>query len=123
MIVPGGGVIAAEVTDGLSHTLLIAENREESFAVWADGFTAAVATLVFHPSRAPQYANDRSSLNFAPYFDYDPAVTYGPSSMHLAGAFHLFGDGSVRFIENDVPAPLYVAFTTREGGESLDHGN
>jgi hypothetical protein len=122
VIVPGGDVIAAEITDGLSHTLLVAESREESFAVWADGFTAAVSALVFNAQRHPEYADDQSSLNFTPYFDYKPLVEYGPSSMHIDGAFHLFGDGSVRFIETVVPSAVYVAFTTREGGETLGDG-
>ena len=37
--------------------------------------------------------------------------------MHTGGAYHLIGDGSVRFVRDGVAAPVYVAMTTREGGE------
>jgi prepilin-type N-terminal cleavage/methylation domain-containing protein len=117
VIVPGGKHSPKDVTDGLTHTALLAETREESFAAWADGFTAATCALVFHPGRYPTYARDQVSLNFAPYFDYNPPVSWGPSSMHSSGAFHVFGDGAVRFVRDDVTRDAYVAMITREGGE------
>jgi prepilin-type N-terminal cleavage/methylation domain-containing protein len=117
VIIPAGEVTPKDVTDGLSHTVFIVESREESFAVWADGFTAATCALVFNDYRHPRYAEDIASLNYSPYFDYKPRVTFGPSSMHVGGAYHLFGDGSVRFIKDDVTPELYVALTTREGAD------
>ena len=116
-IVPGGGITPEDVADGLTHTVLIVETREEVYSVWADGFTAAASALVFHPSRHPEYARDQVALNFTPYFDYKPRVTYGPSSMHTGAAYHLFGDGSVQFIRDDVTQALYVAMATRDGGD------
>jgi prepilin-type N-terminal cleavage/methylation domain-containing protein len=120
IIIPGGQITPKDVTDGLSHTVSIVETREEVFAAWADGLTAAACALVYNSSRHPTYARDRVSLNFSPYFDYDPSVSWGPSSMHTGGAYHLFGDGSVRFVENQVTQLVYVAMTTREGGERPD---
>jgi prepilin-type N-terminal cleavage/methylation domain-containing protein len=117
VIIPAGEVTPKDVTDGLSHTVFIVESREESLAVWADGFTAATCALVFNAQRHPRYAEDIASLNYAPYFNYDPMVRFGPSSMHVGGAYHLFGDGSVQFIKDDVTPALYVALTTREGAE------
>jgi hypothetical protein len=35
----------------------------------------------------------------------------------------LFGDGSVRFVQDGVAAAVYVAFATRAGGESLNDAN
>jgi prepilin-type N-terminal cleavage/methylation domain-containing protein len=116
-IVPGGGITPKDITDGLSHTLFNAETREEVFAVWADGFTAGVSALVFHSSRHPEYARDQIALNYAPYFEYKPMVKWGPSSMHAGGAYHSFGDGSVRFLRDDIAQDVYVAMTTREGGD------
>jgi prepilin-type N-terminal cleavage/methylation domain-containing protein len=121
VIIPAGEVTPKDVTDGLSHTVFIVESREESLAVWADGFTAATCALVFNAQRHPRYAEDIVSLNYAPYFNYEPMVRFGPSSMHSGGAYHLFGDGSVQFINDDIAPDLYVALATREGGElSID---
>jgi type II secretory pathway pseudopilin PulG len=117
VIIPGGKVTPKDVADGLSHTVFIVETREEVFAAWADGLTAATCSLVYHSGRYPSYARDQVSLNFAPYFDYYPPVLWGPSSMHTGGAFHLFGDGSVRFVRDGVSQALYVGLATREGGE------
>jgi prepilin-type N-terminal cleavage/methylation domain-containing protein len=117
VIAPAGKVTPKDVTDGLTHTFFIVETREETFAAWADGLTASTCALVFNSSRYPTYARDQVSLNFAPYFEYSPPVRWGPSSMHTGGAYHLFGDGSVRFVRDGIAAPAYVAMTTREGGE------
>jgi hypothetical protein len=119
VIVPGGNVIPAEVTDGLSHTVFITETREEKFAVWADGLLAAVTALEYGSLHHPQYSGDEITLNRSPFFVYgaDTVVDYGPSSLHPDGAYQLFGDGSVRFIRNDVAKAIYVAQTTRAGGE------
>jgi competence protein ComGC len=121
VIIPAGQVTPKDVTDGLTHTVLIVETREEVFAAWADGLTAATCALVYNPSRYPTYERDQVTLNFAPYFDYDPPVTWGPSSTHPGGAYHLFGDGSVRFVQNNVNTSVYTAMPTREGGEVIDN--
>jgi hypothetical protein len=121
VIIPAGKVSPKDVTDGLTHTVFIVETREELFAAWADGMTASTCALVYNSSRSPSYARDQVSLNFSPYFDYYPPVVWGPSSMHPDGAFHLFGDGSVRFVQNNVTTTAYVAMTTREGGEVINY--
>ena len=72
----------------------------------------------------PTYAREEGALNFTPYFDYfTDSSLYGPSSMHPGGAFHLFGDGSVRFVEDDVEANVYVAMATRAGEEAANREN
>lgn len=124
VIVPGGTIVPAEVTDGLSHTVFIVETREEVLAAWADGLTAAVTALVFNPTHHPTYAAGQVSLNYAPYFDYFPeASQYGPSSMHARGANHQFGDGSVRFITDDITSDVFVAITTRAGEETVPYAD
>jgi prepilin-type N-terminal cleavage/methylation domain-containing protein len=124
VIIPGGAVEPKHVTDGLSHTVLIVETREELLAAWADGMTAAVAALTYNRSRPPQYSGGEATLNCTPYFNDDGILSkYGPSSTHSGGAFHLFGDGSVRFVQDGVAAAVYVAFATRAGGESLNDAN
>jgi prepilin-type N-terminal cleavage/methylation domain-containing protein len=122
VLVPGGEVPPAEVIDGLSHTVLVVETREEVLAAWADGLTAAVTALPYDDANHPTYSLDQVSLNYSPYFDYfTDSALYGPSSMHAGGAFHLLGDGSVRFIADDVSVDAYVALATRAGEEAARH--
>jgi hypothetical protein len=131
VIIPGGAITPQQVTDGLSHTALIAETKEEKLAAWADGLTAAVAALAYSPTHGPSYALDQTALNFAPYFgtagqndDAWEYCKYGPSSNHAGGANHLFGDGSVRFVVDGISSNVYVAYSTRAGGETaIDNAN
>jgi prepilin-type N-terminal cleavage/methylation domain-containing protein len=110
----------ADVTDGLSNTLLLVETREEKMMVWIDGGTASLVARPYDDGNAPTYARNRHSLNYRPYFDYvDPYAEWGPSSQHAGGAMHLFGDGRARFLSETIDDDVYVAVTTRAGGESV----
>jgi prepilin-type N-terminal cleavage/methylation domain-containing protein len=123
-IIPGGDVTPKDVTDGLSHTVFIVESREEVLAAWADGLLAAVAAQPFDELHPPRYARSLPALNYAPYYRSGPVVAqYGPSSAHAGGANHLFGDGSVRFVTDDLTADFYAALATRAGGESTADAN
>jgi prepilin-type N-terminal cleavage/methylation domain-containing protein len=130
IIIPGGAIAPKHVSDGLSHTVLIVETREEKLAAWADGLTAAVAAQAYDAGNSPTFARGRCALNFSPYFgniwDGEDALEYckyGPSSNHAGGAFHLFGDGSVRFLVDSVAANVYVAYSTRAGKEVAEDAN
>ncbi|MCH7686006.1 MAG: DUF1559 domain-containing protein [Planctomycetes bacterium] len=119
VIYPLSSTRAAEITDGMSNTMLIVETREEKNAVWIEGGTAAVVARRYDASNPPTYAGTEISLNYQPYFDYsNPKSEYGPSSMHPGGVFHLIGDGSVRFISENISASIYVGLATRAGGET-----
>jgi len=123
-IIPGGDVSPKDITDGLSHTVFIAETREEILAAWADGLTASVAAQAYDRTRPPRYAKTQSALNYTPYYEEGPIVArYGPSSMHPGGAHHLLGDGSVRLVDDDVSLDVYVALATRAGGEAGNDEN
>jgi prepilin-type N-terminal cleavage/methylation domain-containing protein len=112
---------ARDVTDGLSNTILIAESREERMLVWIDGGTAAVVARRYDEFNSPTYAGPEISLNYRPYFEYiNPSSEWGPSSQHTGGAFHLYGDGSVHFISDNISADVYVAAATRAGRETDD---
>jgi prepilin-type N-terminal cleavage/methylation domain-containing protein len=118
-IIPGGGVSPKDVTDGMSHTVFIAETREEVLAAWFDGLTACVAAQVYDRTRGPTFARSQIALNYDPYYEEGPIVAkFGPSSEHSGGAEHQFGDGSVRFVANEVALDVYLAWTTRAGGEA-----
>ena len=124
VIYPVSEIRPADVTDGLSHTVLIAESREEELRVWMDGLTAANTALPEGENLNPRRAPRRIALNYSPYYpDNGYYSEYGPSSMHPGGAYHLVADGSVRFLTDDIAPSNYVAFCTRAGQEVLDGVN
>ncbi len=110
---------ATDVRDGLSNTIFAVETRESATAVWIDGGTAAVVALRYDPANGPTYAGLEHALNYSPYFDYYRSrAEFGPSSMHSGGAYHQFGDGSVRFVADSTDVTTYLAMVTRAGGET-----
>jgi hypothetical protein len=118
VIFPLAEITPAEITDGLSYTMFIAESREERLRVWVDGRTAANTAIPY----TFDVGRPRISLNYTPYYDDGDIVSaYGPSSMHPGGAHHLFGDGSVHFLRDEIAPTGYVALCTRAGGEVYDH--
>jgi prepilin-type N-terminal cleavage/methylation domain-containing protein len=120
VIFPMSRVRPADVTDGLSKTIFIAESREEKMRVWIDGRTAA-NTALSYDSTAEDLAGAQVALNDAPYYDDgDIKCEYGPSSMHPGGAHHLFGDGSAQFLRNTISAADYVALCKRAGADVVD---
>ena len=117
VIFPLSKIRPADVTDGLSKTIFIAESREEKMRVWIDGRTAANTALRYGSTDGDFSVDPGISLNYTPYYDDGDIVSlYGPSSMHPGGALHLFGDGSVHFIVDQIGASIYVALCTRAGG-------
>jgi len=122
VIFPLSAIRPAEITDGLSHTVFIVESREENQRVWMDGLTAGFTALPYLGYSSP--TDQEISLNYTPYYPSRGYYSeYGPSSMHPDGAYHLVGDGSVRFITDDISRANYLAFCTREGGEVIDDVN
>ena len=115
-------IAPADLSDGTSHTLLIAETREPNAAVWIDGSASSVSTLIYDPN-SPTFSDAVAALNYTPYYPSGGQgidCLWGPSSRHAGGANHLFADGSVRYLLDQVDAIVYAAQTTRAGGEALD---
>jgi prepilin-type N-terminal cleavage/methylation domain-containing protein len=112
----------ADLTDGLSRTLLIAETREQDAAVWIDGSASSVSALIYDPASST-YSDVVASLNYTPYYPSGGQgidCLWGPSSRHVGGANHLFADGSVHYLMDTIDPLVYAAQTTRAGGESID---
>ncbi|TVS19670.1 MAG: DUF1559 domain-containing protein [Planctomycetaceae bacterium] len=112
-----------DVLDGTSHTIVLAETREERSSVWIDGTTAAVAAR-WTDLTNPTFAGNSVSINYTPYFPggvFPNSIgqEYGPSSQHPGGAQHAFVDGSIHFLSDTLDVTVYDALTTRAGGEVI----
>lgn len=119
-IYPGSKIRIADIRDGSSNTILLAETRESNAAVWIDGGVGAMTSRRYDDSNAPSYAGPEKAINFHPYYVAHGSgidAEWGPSSMHTGGAHHLFGDGSVRYLNDSINFTSYDALVTRAGGE------
>ena len=122
--------------DGLTNTIFACETREPTLAAWYEGSTAAVFGLAGHPTfeQTKEPGNSygvpakgtKTTLNLgneasnpvAYYLMSGPqgiAWLHGPSSFHPGVVNHLFGDGSVRSIQEDLSPTIYMHFITRKG--------
>jgi prepilin-type N-terminal cleavage/methylation domain-containing protein/prepilin-type processing-associated H-X9-DG protein len=124
----------ADVTDGLSNTLLVGEvtvsnnvsvssTSGANFPGWAGrnaGTSSTQGCNGFLNQPALKLAEGgtfplnmwRTQLSNA-----QSAATFG--SQHTGGANFLLGDGSTRFVRDTVAATHYTAASSRNGGESL----
>lgn len=118
---PASKTRMAEITDGTSSTIVLAETREKRASVWIDGSSAVVAVRWLGPS--PTYAGSTASINYTPYFPggFPNSIVqlYGPSSLHPNGALHALADGSVQFLKQSIDVNTFDALATRNGGESV----
>jgi prepilin-type N-terminal cleavage/methylation domain-containing protein len=114
----------SDIKDGTSMTIFIVETREPQAAVWIDGGTAAVVSHPYDETNPPDYALPQNALNYTPYFTpvggQGITCQYGPSSMHVGGVTHLFGDASVRFISQTINTQIYDALVTLDGQEVVE---
>jgi prepilin-type N-terminal cleavage/methylation domain-containing protein len=115
------------ITDGTTHTLLLAETKDEKSSVWIDGTSACVAARWFDPTNFnPPFGGKSVSINYTPYFVFEfinPLSidqVWGPSSNHPSGANHLLGDGSVQFLNQNMDVFIYDALTTRAKNETVN---
>lgn len=122
VIYPGSRIRIADITDGTTNTLILAETKEPNAAVWIDGSCAAAAARWFDLANGG--VGRSISINKEKYFIYEflnPMSidqTWGPSSNHTGGATHLVGDGSVQFLSENMNIDVYDAMTTRANGKN-----
>ncbi len=89
-------ISTAEIRDGTSNTLLISEDSQ-----WADG----------------QWINGRNIFDQAFAINAAPAYENDIRSLHPGGAMAVLGDGSVRFLGENMELETLAAICTRAGGE------
>ncbi len=118
----------ADITDGLSNTLLVGERASNmSRASWTGAVTGGVVPAQRYPDPADQLANAEAAAalvlshgsrdhipNDQLVFDADAVSSY-----HTAGVNFLFGDGSVHNISNAIDGSVYEGLLTRAGGEPV----
>ncbi|MEM9411478.1 MAG: DUF1559 domain-containing protein [Planctomycetota bacterium] len=89
-------VAAKEITDGLSNTLIVAEDSKSSQGEWING--ANIFDQAFSINSGPDFENDIRSD-------------------HPGGANTIFCDGSTHFLENTTDNLILAAHCTRAGHE------
>ncbi|HLW65783.1 MAG TPA: DUF1559 domain-containing protein [Gemmataceae bacterium] len=108
-----------EILDGLSNTFFVGERcTTMSWSTWVGFPTGAQDPSI----RAPGDFSGGSALvlgHCGPHLPNDSIVTDADamSSGHTAGVNFLFGDGSVRIINNSISQPTYDALATRAAGD------
>ena len=97
----------AQVTDGLSNTVMVGERgTKRGNSVWAgviEGANEAMVRVVGIADHAP---ND-------PHHHFDDFSSFHPGGVHF-----VFGDGSVQRIGNSIDLKVYQALCTVMGGEA-----
>ena len=127
----------ADVTDGLSNTIVVGErSSNHAPSTWTGAVTggrcpAWMATQPpspYAPPPGPPYDNadfdealvlghgNATHLPSADFPIFDPDVFY---SFHTGGANFLFGDGSVHFLSSGIDPNTYQYLCTIAGGELL----
>ncbi|MFN0055568.1 MAG: DUF1559 domain-containing protein [Planctomycetales bacterium] len=125
-IYPRSRVAYGEIIDGASQTILIAETKEPNAGVWIDGGTAALASRRYLETNSPSFAGPENALNFHPYFVANGQgidAQFGPSSMHTGVILHLFADGGVRNLSENINAVIYGALISRAGREPVSESS
>jgi prepilin-type N-terminal cleavage/methylation domain-containing protein len=113
------GFRIADMTDGLSNTFFVGERcTTMSASTWVGAVPGALDPSI----RAPGNFSGASALvlgHCGPHLPNDSIVTDADamSSGHTAGVQFLFGDGSVRMVNNSISQTVYDALATRAGGE------
>lgn len=144
--VDGENVSIADVTDGLSNTIYVAESAGKPFlyqngvrvnanygvnGVNGGGWCRPASDLwVIGSDKAGKAVGGPYTINVNNGFDHGgvypltigtPALGTDASgaihSFHAGGAHALFGDGSVRFLDESITAATLGALATRAGGE------
>ena len=102
---------AAEITDGLSHTLIVTECVDRGFAT---------------TETQSRIGNSRWACGTNCFFHNAPVLNSravdGFRSNHLGGVLGLYADGRVAFMGDQTSPPVLIAACTKSGGELPEAG-
>jgi prepilin-type N-terminal cleavage/methylation domain-containing protein len=112
----GNGVFAhnskirfADMTDGVSTTILVGERRTDVTQGWHSTWTGVIA------------GGEEAAVRILGVSDHTPNHPDNHfddfSSHHVGGAHFLLGDGAVRFIGQNIDLGVYQHLATRAGGD------
>jgi prepilin-type N-terminal cleavage/methylation domain-containing protein/prepilin-type processing-associated H-X9-DG protein len=120
-----GTIRIARITDGTSNTLMVAEMSWVStqfgtrYRTWVRGGDEYTGIVAGRPSFVVSCRNVTNPINamlnanlIVPYND----IPFG--SMHSGGMNACMGDGSVRFVNQNLSMTAYRALASRDEGES-----
>jgi prepilin-type N-terminal cleavage/methylation domain-containing protein len=128
------GVAAAEVTDGLSNTLMASEvllvpdspGQNDHRGRYWNCFYMASSFSTFQPPNTSvgDGVMEGISTAYAPWqpTGWNDQVVYA-RSRHAGGVTAANGDGSTRFVTDGVDLGAYRAMGSRSGGESIGRPN
>ena len=121
-----------DITDGSSQTFAIGERSHDlSYVTWTGraigGWLFTTASFEggrnkFNPDPEESFTMVLGPIgteNLPRTPNYPAAHVEDYRSWHPGGVNFLFGDGSVRFIKNQISEPIYQALATRAKGEIL----
>jgi hypothetical protein len=100
-----------DVTDGLSNTLMAGEiswNTANCYRIWLRGSDATAMGSA---------KNVNTGINLTPYNGSNNFNDVSFGSMHAGGAHFVLGDGTVRFISQNIDFALYQGLASRAGSE------
>jgi prepilin-type N-terminal cleavage/methylation domain-containing protein/prepilin-type processing-associated H-X9-DG protein len=115
----------AEVTDGTSQTLAVGEKSQNlARATWTGAVTGAAVPITELQAEDGLSPEGGDALVVAHTGELDgpnsrPAHADQFWALHPGGVNFLFADGSVHFVKERRPLPVFQALATRRGGEVL----
>lgn len=124
-----------DIVDGLSNTITVGErslnlNAGRGHATWVGSVPGAVlwscAPDPFDPDAGVCRREDGSGMTLGHTGEGNgPGALMGDVnqflSRHGRGAYFLFGDGHVRFLDNTIYYPTYKALSTRSAQEQIEN--
>ena len=105
--------------DGLTNTLAVGEvwdvGRCAGDGGWIYGHSASAVHTAAESTQTPLNSNAYNNVTSC-----NGITNYEFQSMHEGGAFFMMGDGSVRFISENIDYTTYNALASKDGNELID---